>query len=361
LDRTKELNRGRRAVRELVDAGKMTSAVEELERLRGLFHDDPAAVRELADFEGRIAIHLIDIGNPSEARRFAGIGVETDADAPRPREALGRIAYARNEVPAAMSEWNRGLSTNPDDAVLRKLVARGRTDTASLKETQTRSSEHFILSFDGREDRETAEITLASLEEAYQKVPGALYGFTPADQVPVVLYPDEAFAQLAKPRWAHGFFDGKVRTGSAGATTHQVAFRLVLAHEYGHAVLHRAVQGRGAPGWFDEGMAQVAARILQPEPELTCGYGHQAPLASLGGGFAALPGDNRQVRAAYLTARHAVEGLLARKGRGAVQDLIKRAGAGEPFDKAFEHAIGQPYGAFIEAFDKKDCAAQSWK
>jgi len=361
FDRTKELNRGKRAIRELVDAGKMISAVEELERLRGLVHDDAAMVRELADFEGKIAIHLLDIGNPSEARRFAGIGVETDADAPRPREAAGRIAYARNEVPAAMTEWNRGLQTNPGDDVLRRLVARGQTDTASLKETSNRSSQHFVLSFDGREDRETADIALALLEEAYQKVPAALYGFTPEDQVPVVLYPNEAFERLEKPRWAGGFFDGKVRTGSAGATTHQGAFRAVLTHEYGHAVLHRATRGQRAPSWFDEGMAQVAARILQPEPALTCGFGHQVPLASLGGGFASLPGDNRQVRAAYLTARHAVEGLLERKGRAAVQDLIRRAGAGEPFDKAFEHAIGQTYSAFLEAFDKKDCAAQSWK
>jgi len=358
----KELSRGLGAVEEDVKAGRLASAVEELERVRSTVRDDAGKMRELANYEGHLALYLLDVGNPDEARRFASIGVETDTEAPRPREALGKIAYAGNDLSAAMSEWNRGLAENPNDAALRSLVAKGQTESDNLKTYQTRSSDHFVLTFEGREERDVGDLALGILEEAYQKVP-ALYGFTPSDRVPVVLYPGDALQQVeSKPKWAAGVFDGKVRTGSGGAANHPNLLRRVLAHEYGHAILHRALRGMSrAPGWFDEGMAQAAGALLEPEPVLTCAFGHPVQLQGLGGGFALLPGDNRQIHAAYLTARHAVEGLLARKGRGAMQDLIKRAGSGEPFPAAFEHAMGQPSPAFLEAFDQKDCAAQNWK
>jgi hypothetical protein len=356
-----DLFQGWKLAREHAKAGRISSAVEELERLRSAVHENAARVRWLANAEGSLASDLLEMGNPDDARRFANIGVETDPEAPRPREALGSISYARNDVTEAVSEWNRGLSANPQDASLRQLTSKAQVELASLKQYRTRSSDHFILTFEGEEDREIAGVALADLEEAYQKVT-ALYAFKPADKVPVVLYPSEAFDQLeGRARWASGMFDGKVRAGTGGAAGHSRDFRGLLAHEYGHAVLHRAVRAARVPGWFDEGLAQVAAGILEPQVELTCGFGHEARLADLRNSFGALQGSNRQVLDCYLTARHAMERLIARRGREAVQEVIRRTGQGEPFDQAFERGIGQSYASFVEAFDRKECAAQNWK
>src|SRR6185295_440390 len=156
----KELSRGLGEVEEDVRAGRLASAVEELEHVRSTVRDDAGKMRELANYEGHLALYLLDVGNPDEARRFASIGVETDAEAPRPREALGKIAYARNDLAAAMGEWNRGLAENPNDAALRSLVAKGQTESANLKTYQTRSSDHFVLTFEGREEREVGDLAL---------------------------------------------------------------------------------------------------------------------------------------------------------------------------------------------------------
>lgn len=348
-------------VEEHVKAGRISSAVEELARIRSVVHEDPSQVRLLAEAEGMLASELMRAGSQEEARRIARIGVETDPAAPRPREALGSIAYARNDLADAVTEWNRGLSSNPQDPSLRRLVSKVQVELASLKQYRTRSSDHFVLTFDGEEDREIADLTLASLEEAYRKVP-ALYAFNPADRVPVVIYPNEAFDRLeGKVSWAAGMFDGKVRAGSSGAAGHPSIFRAILSHEYGHAILHRAVRGAQVPGWFNEGLAQVAEGVVEPQVELTCGFGHEMPLADLRGPFGGLTGNDRHIRDCYSTARHAVERLIARRGREAVQELLRRTGKGEPFDQAFERATGQSYASFVEAFDKKDCAAQNWK
>src|SRR5262249_43449842 len=160
------------------------------------------------------------------------------------------------------------------------------------------------------------DLALSILEEAYQKVT-PLYGFRPADQVPVVLYPNEVFSKLeGRAWWAQGMFDGKVRGGCNGATNHPRDFRDLLSHEYGHAVLHRARRGSVVPGWFDEGLAQVAEGTMDPTVELTCLFGHGARLQDLRGGFARLPGDQNQVHEAYQTALHAAERLIAWKGSG---------------------------------------------
>ena len=337
------------------NAGRVSSAVEELERLRSAVHHDAAGLRELANAEGSFAIYLLQVGNPDEARRFATIGVETDAAAPRPREALGRISYSRNDVPEAMSEWSRGLAENPDDVSLKTLVAKGQVELASLKSYRTRSSDHFVLTFEeGREDRELAELTLSILEEAHQKVT-AVYAFRPADKVPVVIYPNETFSRLeGRARWAAGMFDGKVRVGCSGAMSHQRDFRSLLAHEYGHAVLHRATRGADVPGWFHEGTSEVAEGALEPRVPVTCAFGHGARLKDLRGPFAVLPGSVKQIHHSYFAANHAVERMIARWGPDSVRELIRRVGQGEPFDQAFEGVTRQSHTSFVEAFDRQD-------
>jgi hypothetical protein len=318
-------------------------------------------VRVLAEAEGILATELLKTGSQVEAERIARIGVETDPAAARPREALGSIAYARNEVADAASEWNHGLSSNPQDWKLRDLVSKVQVELASLKQYRTRSSAHFVLSFQGDEDRDIADAVLSDLEEAYQRVT-VLYAFKPSDQVPVVIYPNEAFDRLeGKTPWAAGFFDGKVRAGSSGASAHPSAFRSLLAHEYGHAVLHRAVRGAEVPAWFNEGLAQVAEGILEPQVELTCPFGHGVPLVELRGPFGSLPGNLQQIHISYLTALHAAERLIAWRGRGAVQEILQRMGKGESFEQAFEHATGKSSAWFVGTFDKGDCAAQNWK
>jgi hypothetical protein len=276
------------------------------------------------------------------------MGLEVDSQAPEPRLVLGDLAYAANEVEDAVLEWGRGLTPNPTHARLQSRIQKAQAELALLHRYQTRRSQHFVLTFEGEGDQEVARFVLDTLEEAYGKV-GDFYGLRPSDSVPVVLYPKVAFDSLEKPSWAGAYFDGKLRIPSQGALDHQRDFRAKVAHEYGHAVFFRVVHGNGGATWLNEGLAQVAETMLEPIPETSCGFGHVAPLALLNQDWGRF--NSGQARAAYLTAKHAAERLVATRGADRVRALLTYLGERQSLPDAFEHATGQRYADFVEAFD----------
>jgi hypothetical protein len=351
LDAAVALAQQRKAVsdaRERARAGALAEAGDLLEAARYAHRNDPALVRLVADGYGMVGLDLLGQGRPEDARRFARQGLEADSLAPEPRMVLGDLAYASNDLEDAVLEWERGLTPNPAHAGLQSRIRKAQNELAIVQRYQTRRSEHFILTFEGEADQEVARFALQTLEEAYEKL-GEFYGLKPTDMVPIVLYPRVGFDTLEKPAWSGGFFDGKVRVPTQGALDHQRDFRAKLAHEYGHAVFFRAVHGNAAPAWLNEGLAQVAESTMEPIPQTSCGFGHLAPLAALQQGFGRL--SAREASAAYPTAKHAAERLVALQGLERMRLLLGFLGERQSMPEAFEHATGQRYADFVDAFD----------
>ncbi|MBI3184571.1 MAG: hypothetical protein HYZ28_20745 [Myxococcales bacterium] len=333
--------------REAAAGGKLETADDLLEEAR---RQGGAAFRTaVANAAGEIAQGLRQKPSPDDALRFARVGLSIDPEAPLPRCVLGDLAHDRNDLNAAISEWELGLRLNPGHALLMSRLASARKEVTATRGFRKESSTHFWLAFDGEEDAAVVAFTLESLEAARTDV-GKLFDLFPEERVAVMLYPTKTFEGLQhRAEWTSAFYDGKLHIPTGGAMSHRVDFQRTLAHEYAHALFHRATGGVRAPAWLNEGLAQLAEN---PSVITSCGFGHLAPLRQLHGPFMRL--NAAQAQAAYPTAHHAVEGLWKARGAAGIQMLLREIKRGVEFERAFESFLGKPYARFAEAFDRQE-------
>jgi hypothetical protein len=254
---------------------------------------------------------------------------------------LGELAFQQGQTDQAFQLYDTGLLRDPNDAELKQLVERRRQETHARK-----GSDHFVLEGD---DDAVGAFTLQTLEEAYRIV-GSLFDLYPDEKVTVMLFPNRPYDPARRhSAWAAGSFDVKVRLNTGGALTQKASYRAAVFHEYAHVLFQRATGGADAPAWLNEGFAELAADKAGPGTEVTCATGHGLPLHILEKGFAQL--EQRQMKPAYLEARHALERLVGKYSLAKVRALLSALKERQDFDRAFDKTLGQTVTAFINGFD----------
>ena len=329
--------------------GDVAAAERALQRLRELPTGDPTVRSALSGLAGRLAIASTKAAHYERAREQARTALELEDTNPQAYLVLGELAFQGNDLGGAMDTWERGLRLNPQEPQLSGRLERARAELARVGGLERVSSEHFVVSFDGRADVPGARATLEVMESAYRQV-GALFQQFPDGPIPLVLYPHGSFADQGHASWTAGVYDGKIRLPAEGAAAQTLAFKGTLFHEYAHALFHRSTRGASGPAWLNEGFADIARLRGDPGPALLCQASvHSFPLKSLHGGFGRL--DRRNAHYAYLEARHALERLIERHGEEGVRNLLAAMATEPDFSRAFERALGQDYESFSRAFD----------
>ena len=328
--------------------GDVAGAERALARLREVPTGDAAVRSALSHLSGTLAVVSSKAARYEKARSQARTALELEDTNPLAYLVLGELAFQANDLGVAMDTWERGLRLNPEDPPLGARLERARVELAKVGGLERLSSEHFVVSFDGRADVPAARSTLDVMEAAYRQV-GALFQQFPDGPIPLVLYPNNSFADQGHASWSAGVYDGKIRLPAEGAGQ-TLAFRGTLFHEYAHALFHRSTRGAAGPAWLNEGFADVARLRGDPGPTLLCRPStHSFPLRTLHAGFGRL--DRRNAHYAYLEARHALERLIERHGEEGIRNLLAAMSTEPDFSRAFERAFGQDYDSFARAFD----------
>jgi hypothetical protein len=279
--------------------------------------------------------------DPTKAAEYATLARDADESLSGAYLVLGELAFTQGQVDQAFQLYDTGLLRDPNDSDLKALVERRRQEARARK-----GSDHFVLEGD---DDAAGALTLQTLEEAYRTV-GSLFDLYPDEKLTVTLYPNRPFDSARRhASWAAGSYDGKLRLHTQGALAQKASYRATVFHEYAHALFHRATGGAEAPAWLNEGLAELAADKAGPGTEVTCATGHALPLHLLEKSFSQL--EARQMKPAYLEARHAFERLMARHTLAKVRALLAALKERQDFDRAFEKSLGQTVTAFGNGFD----------
>ena len=339
-----------RALQDRARTGALSEIEPVLPRLQELPTSEASVRTAVARVLASVALASAKAGQPERSRQQARAALALDESPPEAYLALGEYLFQSNDLTGALDAWEHGLRINPGNGPLTRRLERGRAEAERLGSLDRVTSEHFVVSFDGRADVAGARACLEIMEAAYRSV-GALFQLYPDGPIPVVLYPDRTYEQEGHVPWSAAVYTGKIRLPSAGASSASPRFRGTLFHEYAHALFQRATSGKGGPAWLNEGFADIAKLQADPGPSLRCTPDvHYFPLKRLEGGFARI-GSHKEVHLGYLEARHAVEHILEKHGQEGIRSLLTALSTGAPFPVAFERALGEDYSVFASAFD----------
>jgi tetratricopeptide (TPR) repeat protein len=322
-------------------------AAEALDRLP---QADSEARTLLATLWAQLGSRALAARDFERARKLAQRALQLEPVFPPAFYVLGRSAYLTTDFDEAQNFYDRAARGSPPNEAraYRNILEALERERASLPSGR-QATKDFVVLFDQREDEEAARITLEALQRARTDV-GAIYDAYPHWPIAIVLFPGLTFDRVNHASWAAGFYDGRVKMPSRGATAAPLQFRQTLFHEYAHGVFDHVTQGgHDAPAWLNEGLASIAGNLPAPAPLGGCRLGHTFPLRSLERGFGAL--DRGSARAAYLEARHASERLQETFGADRVHRLLVNLAQEKRFAPAFEKSFGISYARWAEQFD----------
>jgi tetratricopeptide (TPR) repeat protein len=366
-----EVALGQEAVR-LYREGRVAEACE---RFREAAVRAPGEVTRAnaARCSGRLGRDAYQAGQPAEAVRHYAQAVELDpgtrewwhalaiaqmrsGDPGRARavlqDALSRLGDDGETLYLLAEAQERQGQTREAVATLRRLLAgqpghaRGRTLLATLDREQkvegaywSQESEHFLVRYEGAQGIDLGRSVVDTLEEAYRSI-GQDLGAFPREKVQVGIYATEVLGQVIgiPAHYIRGAFDGrKLRLNLAESAAYSNSLSRLVRHEYAHAVIHLATNGR-APVWVHEGLAQV----MEPrDPPRFLEISVPRELLTLTGvERMARTMDPVAFTAGYQLTHVAASHLVDRGGLAGIRDFLARLGKGEAVPQALRGAFG---------------------
>jgi tetratricopeptide (TPR) repeat protein len=251
--------------------------------------------------------------------------------------------YGMNKIDQAVAEWKKSLALRPDSEVQAALdkALRDKQEEESYKENE---SAHFTLKYSGNAEPGLARDVLRTLELHFAAIESEL-NFSPPDPIGVVLYTQQAFADITKaPGWVGALNDGRIRVPVQGLTSMTPELSRVLKHELTHSFVGQKTRGH-APTWIQEGLAQwmEGQRSSQSAAILSQIYvdGHAASLGHLEGSWLSL--NNDQAAYAYGWALANVEYIIEADGMGDIERVLDRIGSGQPTEAALREVLRSDY------------------
>jgi len=166
----------------------------------------------------------------------------------------GWAYFGLNKLDQAVLEWKHSEALRPDaevEAALQKAL-RDKEEEARYRENE---SSHFTLRYNGAAEPSLARDVLRTLEHHFDAIESEL-SYTPPDSIGVVLYTQQAFADITHaPTWVGALNDGRIRVPVQGLGEVTPDLARVLKHELTHSFVQQKTRGR-APTWLQEGLAQ---------------------------------------------------------------------------------------------------------
>ena len=251
--------------------------------------------------------------------------------------------YGLNKQAQAIEAWQKSLTLRPDSdtqAALDKAL-RDKAEEESYRENE---SAHFQLKYSGEAEPALAHDVLHTLEGHYEEISSEL-GYSPAEPIGVVLYTQQAFADITRaPGWVGALNDGRIRVPVQGLTSVNSELSRVLKHELTHSFIQQKTRGR-APTWLQEGVAQwmEGKRSEENAAVLVQIYdgGQAAPLGKLEGSWMGLPAD--MARYAYAWALANVEYIVETQGMTDMERILDGIAQGETTEQASRDILHDSY------------------
>src|SRR5271169_2074291 len=261
----------------------------------------------------------------------------------------GWAYYGLNKIDQAVAEWKRALALRPDPEVQAALdkAQRDKQEEESYKENE---SNHFTLRYSGSAEPTLAREVLHTLEAHFSAIESEL-NFAPADSIGVVLYTQQAFADITRaPGWVGALNDGRIRVPVQGLSGVTPELSRVLKHELTHSFVGQKTRGH-APTWIQEGLAQwmegrrsgqnaaVLAQVLQG--------GHAPSLIDLEGSWMGLQSDAAGY--AYAWALANIEYIVQTDGMGDIERILDRIGSGGSTEAALREVLHSDYNDLMQS------------
>lgn len=267
---------------------------------------------------------------------------------------LAEIYYQKDDAEMAIRNLEAALRLSPSDNSLREILSKITREKKVEVGFQQEATEHFVVRFEGREERDIARVITLILKEAYREV-GTSLSFYPKNAITVILYSEEQFRDVTRtPAWTKGMFDGKIRIPIGGALSDQRLLEKVIFHEYTHAVIHN-LSGKGVPTWLNEGLAIYMEHGEKEWIEDTVSNelrkgGRIIPLYELHGTFMNM--EESKVSLIYAESYSAVDYLIDRYGIFRVKTLLEELSKRRDFREAFRDLFFVSYDEFQSSWEK---------
>ncbi|HUC53043.1 MAG TPA: hypothetical protein VMR90_03305 [Candidatus Cybelea sp.] len=304
--------------------------------------DEPVLLMNVAYTHLRRSEYKQSLEYLERARRVA-------PDNPDVAKLAGWAYYGLNKLDQAVAEWKKALVLRPD-AEVRAALDKAQRDKKEEENYKENESSHFTLRYSGAAAPALARDVLRTLEMHFSAIESEL-NYSPPDSIGVILYTQEAFADITKaPGWAGALNDGRIRVPVQGLSGVDQELSRVLKHELTHSFVGQKTHGH-APTWVQEGLAQwmEGQRSGENGAVLAQIYsdGHAASLVSLEGSWMGRSGDG--ARYAYAWALANMEYIVEADGMGDVERILDRIGAGMATEAAIKEVLHSDYNDLMQA------------
>ncbi|MDE3242647.1 MAG: hypothetical protein KGO52_08030 [Nitrospirota bacterium] len=252
---------------------------------------------------------------------------------------LGDILERHGDVRGALAHFEIALRQDPADVEVKERLP-GLRRAAQFEGTLSRLfNQHFVVAYQGIQNRAIALQVAQQLDQTAEQV-GRLFDYVPQDPFVVILYPAEQFrAVTGSPRWAGGFFDGRLHLPVESLADQPQSSRVLLAHEYAHAVVHRLSAGQ-APMWLQEGLALYCEDPSGSAP-LPSRLANETELRQAQNHF--LGESPRAAAQAYAESAQMVRALIKKHGLEKIRRLLRVLADAPSFEESFASVLGEPF------------------
>jgi tetratricopeptide (TPR) repeat protein len=270
-------------------------------------------------------------------------------DNPDVPKLAGWAYYGLNKIDQAVAEWKKALALRPD-AEVRAALEKAQRDKKEEENYKENESSHFTLRYSGTAAPALARDVLRTLEMHFSAIESEL-NYSPPDSIGVILYTQEAFADITKaPGWVGALNDGRIRVPVQGLSGMDQELSRILKHELTHSFVQQKTHGH-APTWVQEGLAQwmEGQRSGENAAVLAKVYsdGHAAPLGRLEGSWMGMGGDG--ARYAYAWALANMEYIVQADGMGDVERILDRIGSGMATEAALKEVLHSDYNDVMQS------------
>lgn len=255
----------------------------------------------------------------------------------------GWAYYGANKMDRAIEEWQRAERLRPDPEVKSALekAERDKAEEESYREGETA---HFDLKYNGSATPDLARGILRALEDDFRDLESRL-DYTPPEQISVILYTQQAFADITRaPGWVGALNDGRLRIPVQGLSSVTPDLAHVLKHELTHSFVGQKSHNR-APTWLQEGVAQYmeGRRSTSAAGALAeaATQGAIPPLGAFEGPWMSLDGNTAAF--AYAWSLAVVESIIDSGGVSDISRLLDRIGTSPSTEAAAKEVLHSDY------------------
>jgi tetratricopeptide (TPR) repeat protein len=294
---------------------------------------------------------LVQLGRARDAINYAYHATLVASDSADTWSILGYAYFSADRTRDAIPAWEKSLDLRYDKRVEEYLAKAKREQAAEANYTESETG-RFTLRYEGAATKDTLrQQIVAALDKDFDDLSAEL-GITPYQNIPVILYTEQAFFDVTQaPAWTGALNDGKLRIPVQGVEFINPEMARVLKHELAHSFINQASGGR-CPQWLNEGIAQLSegrplgargVRLAQLYKN-----GSQMPLQSLEKSF--LGFSRTQAILAYDESLAAATFISDTYGMSDVRRILEHLGQGGSTEDALRDVLRLDYPQFEQEF-----------